>query len=161
MWAKFKGNLIMHLNSRVIICKHAKIQRKTWKKEKKIKKMSDFEGSYIPQKWLVQFTSNLVCVLSWYVQAPAQQIWSCSDKRSRSYKRAQNRTLFFMLIHSGCVHAPFPWAIWHTTTYLLNSRIIWSPSTKLIKFSSCFMYVCWSFVTTHQFSLKTVRSDHY
>ena len=144
------------------VCKNTK---KTWKKKKKQRKWVTLKAHiYLKNGWYNLLQIWYVFFLDMYKHLHMQQIWSCSDKRSRSYERVQNCTLFFMLIHSGCVHAPFPWAIRHTTMYLdneLNSRIIWSPSTKLIKFSSCFMYVCWSFVTTHQFSLKTARSNHY
>ena len=41
------------------------------------------------------------------VSAPALQILSCLDKRSRSYKHVYDHTLFFVLIYSRCACMPY------------------------------------------------------
>ena len=65
------------------VCK----KKKNKKEKKNNKKMTDFfEGLYLRNSWC-----DLLQI--WYefspdMPAPVQQIWFCSDERSRSYEQA-------------------------------------------------------------------------
>ena len=82
--------------------------------------MCKFEGNLIPRlcfmavfaseeekKKISNFLFQIWYAFSPDMPAPAQQIWSGSDKRSQSYEGTYNRTLFFILICSHFVRMPY------------------------------------------------------
>ena len=93
LWMPYKCNkfqpdqsMYMWVRANFVICAKDKEQAKK-KTEKKLKLWS-----LVSRKQLVQFTSNLKCSLP-YRQAPPQQIWCSSDKRSQIYEYVKIATL--------------------------------------------------------------------
>jgi len=74
------------------------------KRKKKWRKWVTF-WRLIVQEWLVQFTSDLVCILSRYASACTANLVSFGQETTELQTRV-NHALFFMLICSHCARMP-------------------------------------------------------
>ena len=108
---KFQLDWSTNLQVTAFFFKCAKRRRRREKNDKKTRK---FAHSYL-RNALCDFL-RIFCVVSLGRQAPPQQLWCSSDKRSWSYECFKIATLFFLFIYSL-----FSWAARYTTVCLDNS----------------------------------------
>ena len=109
MHAKFEGNPITCLRFMTFFCKCAK--------RRKRKKISNF-WRLIFQGWLAWFTSNLVCVLSWYAGTCTVNLVLFGQETKELQAHVKSYSVLRAYIPTLCMHTTFYWAVLHTTVRL-------------------------------------------